>query len=80
MASGITKSAKTQTWSRDERERQMSFVRGFIQMLNNKQPVTALRFARDNNITILFPREQPPEPDGLKVLRQLNAFVEEAQQ
>jgi len=79
MASGITDSAKRQVWSRDERERQMSFVRGFIQMLNNKQPRTALAFARDNNLTILFPREQKPEPEGLKVLRELNAFVQEAQ-
>ena len=58
MASGITRSAKTQTWSRDERERQMSFVHGFIQMLRNGQPKTALAFARDNNLTLLFPREQ----------------------
>ena len=78
MASGITKSAKTQVWSRDERERQMSFVRGFIQLLNNKQPRTALAFARDNNITLLFPREPKPEPEGLRVLRELNAFVQEA--
>jgi len=78
MASGITKSAKTQTWSRDERERQMSFVRGFIQMLRNGQPGTAVRFALDNNVTLLFPRERASESEGLKVLRELNAFVQEA--
>lgn len=101
MASGISRSAKSQTWSRDDRDRQVAFVRGALLLLvgaqdvfsvdrtgkrklvalgtgqGKRQPRTALRFLRDNAVTICFPREQPPEPEGLKLLRELNADVEE---
>jgi len=93
MASAISRSAKQQTWSRDERERQVSFVRGALQMLNGardvfdqngkllkvgtptevRQPRTALRWLHDNGVTMTFPRERPPEPEGLTILRRLNA-------
>ena len=58
MASRLSQSAKQQTWSRNERERQLSFVRGAIQMLRNGKPVTAVRFLHENYITMVF-HDQP---------------------
>jgi ATP-dependent protease HslVU (ClpYQ) peptidase subunit len=96
MASRITESAKQQTWSRDERSRELSFVREAISMLtgvrdlidrkgkllklgsggNKKMPLTATRLLRDNGVTMIFHAAEP-EPEGLRVLRELNAALAE---
>jgi hypothetical protein len=99
MASRITESAKQQTWSRDERARQLSFVREAISLLTGVRdlldkkgglarlgkgggqikPMTAARLLRDNGVTMIF-HDAEPEPEGLKVLRELNAAVAEVPQ
>ena len=78
MASKIAQSAKQQRWGSDERERQLSFIKGAIQMLRNGQPGAAVRFLRENHITMCLPREIPPEGEGLTILKRLNAATEES--